>query len=132
MSLTLPGTLPGLFRRCSPIVITETTGAGTCEIRAGQRGVVLLTTSGDVGPVVALADGRTLPIPGEHLALDLTDATGRSHAAWWARPRIHGNLLGEMADSPLLWGAISRADLSPEHIAALRDLCLGLAGVAHV
>lgn len=55
MTPTLPGDIPGLLRRCSPV----------------------LSPTGSVG-VVSLD-------PGAYAAyyLDLSDATGRAHAAWW-------------------------------------------------
>lgn len=56
MTLTLPGTLPGLLRRCSPV-------------RLGIARAIVNDP--------AKWKGR------ENWSLDLEDATGRAHAAWW-------------------------------------------------
>ena len=63
---TLPATIPGLLLPCSPLL--------------GPDGRTVA-----IGPV---SDGRWVPVPGGELpadavALDLTDPTGRAHAAWW-------------------------------------------------
>lgn len=84
MNLTLPGTLPGLLRRGSPVVMT----VGTIT----HAGVLL--SSGPYGATVAHSNGhnwRKKPIkpwPLERVALDLTDKTGRAHAAWWLAERL--------------------------------------------
>ncbi len=83
--LTLPGTIPGLLRKCSPIV---------CQTRpwGGWRGIYF---GGLVGVAIVRPDeddhvfiDAVLP----ELHLDLTDTTGRYHAAlkWRAasRPRF--------------------------------------------
>lgn len=81
--LTLPGDIPGLLRRCSPV------RHGECA-----RSVVMALTGGRYGRAVRLA---TQWNPGEDpsnavihvsinrqlLGLDLSDATGRMHATWW-------------------------------------------------
>lgn len=98
--MNLPGDIPGLLCRCSPVILIKDSGAGTCALHAGQRGVVLTLTSDDLGPVVALDDGRTLPIPCDQLALELSDRTGRLHAiAWIVRhpmPLLHTNKWSDM------------------------------------
>ena len=76
--LVLPGDIEGLLRRCSPVIgASETvTGSGVIyEVTA--RDVVVFVESGHPGGTQkwgALFD---------EVALDLTDATGRAHAAWW-------------------------------------------------
>ncbi len=59
--LTLPGTIPGLLRRCSPVVRAD-----------GSRFVL------EYGDEAYIRGAR-------HPSLDLTDATGRTHASWWWR-----------------------------------------------
>jgi len=79
--MVLPGTIPGLLRRGSPVawrIDGETIEAA---------GVVLRVLSNGRSCAVAahmddsLLERDKLPLP--HLDLDLTDATGRAHAAQW-------------------------------------------------
>lgn len=71
--LTLPGSIPGLLRRGSPIV-----GFAKRE----YTGVVLRHLGG--GRLQVAGDDRSTPkLDRADLALDLRDATGRAHAAWW-------------------------------------------------
>jgi hypothetical protein len=80
LELTLPGSIPGLLRRCSPIVVV----AGPYE---GWRGVAVEDPKGCQSVLVHIqdTDGQYLceSIALAGLALDLTDATGRTHAMWW-------------------------------------------------
>lgn len=78
--LTLPGEIPGLLRRGSPIVIVR-------GERKGRVGVVADTTLDSIA-LCALeatvdddADLRGFAL--NRAALDLADATGRTHALWW-------------------------------------------------
>jgi len=82
-SLTLPGTIFGLLCKCSPVLLTENSGAVTGTIIAGQRGVVLMTKLDNIEVLVALEDGRTLWSHHKCLDLDLSNKTGVLHAAWW-------------------------------------------------
>jgi hypothetical protein len=69
--LTLPGSIPGLLRRGSPVTHID-----------GSR-LVVVEIDGDNAK---LPSGWVLPSGWAFtrlLALDLTDATGRAHAAWW-------------------------------------------------
>ena len=72
-ALTLPGDIPGLLRRGSPVVIEEWRGNITSEKPDDDGEYRVCGTDND------RRNGwwRT------GLALDLTDATGRAHAAWW-------------------------------------------------
>jgi hypothetical protein len=74
--LTLPGTIPGLLRRCSPV-----TDAGGVT-----RGLIYAMP----GYYRAYPDWWGVnwnyllqPCDATRLHLDLTDPTGRAHAAWW-------------------------------------------------
>lgn len=73
--LTLPGTIPGLIRKCSPVRV------------GGRGGGVVVDKPGDkVGWFRVLCDGCEDEPDAESRScvhLDLTDATGRAHAAWW-------------------------------------------------
>jgi len=68
----------------------------------------------------------------DEIALDLTDPTGRVHAAWWASS-IHRATLppDEEAELVQLYVGATAAPLlgfwTPEHITRFRDLCLRLA-----
>lgn len=86
-NITVPGTIPGLLRRGSPIVLlTEyldsyfrapAGSGGVVSFKNDERAWVALTASGtreDAFLEVAALDC---------IALDLTDATGRAHASWW-------------------------------------------------
>ena len=73
--LTLPGTIPGLLRKCSPVNVD------------GRGGGVVVDKPGDkVGWFRVLCDGCEDEPDAESRScvhLDLTDATGRAHAAQW-------------------------------------------------
>lgn len=87
--LTLPGTIPGLLRRCSPVAIMRDGG------KVSAFGVVVDQPSDRVTWVRVLRDHDDEgPSPWDRdcVALDLTDATGRAHAAWW----LAGTFAGEM------------------------------------
>ena len=79
---TLSGTIPGLLRRGSPIVCTHDYWAGDEVVAAGTRGTVVA-----LDPLEAVWDGEEstgglLDADRADVALDLTDPTGRVHAAW--------------------------------------------------
>ncbi len=84
-SLTLPGTIPGLLRPGS-VIIDETEGDGVVlrvygtptntrlpfnSVAAGFHGIGDLSSYAE--PVIEYSA----------VALDLSDATSRAHAAWW-------------------------------------------------
>ena len=73
--LTLPGTIPGLLRKCSPVNVD------------GRGGGVVVDKPGDkVDWFRVLCDGCEDEPDAESRScvhLDLTDATGRDHALWW-------------------------------------------------
>lgn len=79
--VTLPGSIPGLLRRGSPV---------TCEagIFGHTSGVVTGYPPRTTGWIDVAWDGGVVSaMPPQQLALDLTDATGRAHAAWWMLAR---------------------------------------------
>ena len=82
--LTLPP-IPGLVRRTTPMVDDY-----------GRRGVVSALTAHDW--TIALDDideqpKRAIgPLPIVGWSVDLTDATGRTHAGWWWRITLHPDL----------------------------------------
>ena len=73
--LTLPGTIPGLLRKCSPVNV-DGRGSGVVVDKPGDK----------VDWFRVLCDGCEDEPDAESRScvhLDLTDATGRTHAAWW-------------------------------------------------
>lgn len=116
--LTLPGDLPGLLRRSSPVLAPVSTKIRTIGRRALVEGEHL-----DSG-LVLLADGALEAA--RDLRLDLTTPTGRVHAAWWASSRVVGDLSPSHAG--LLWKALAGADMDDTDIITLRDICLRLGG----
>ncbi len=80
-ALTLPGDIPGLLRRGSPVVLATRTYGGSVFLD-GARGVVC-SDGGRVGTETLGGSPVLVSTSPRDLALDLTDATGRAHAAWW-------------------------------------------------
>ena len=127
--LTLPGTIPGLLRRGSPV------RASNDPERLG----VVVGTGSSLGTLVfwhwSETTSWTLETP---VDLDLSDPTGRAHAAWWLwRQDINAvelaiaTVLGPNTDyAGWLDEVSSGADDSDDDIAALRLVCLHVAGVS--
>lgn len=112
--LTLPGTIPGLLRRGSPVVVTdERIGL------ARTPGVVTVPPDGDFPhqAVVAMQDedAEIIGINSGCVSLDLSDATGRAHAAWWLASKI------ETSHSKRLGEEMHRVDLDP---CTVRVICM--------
>ena len=82
--LRFPGSVPGVLRRGSPVFHIDRTAH------------VVLKTDGD--------DIRLPPgwAPAHLITLDLTDATGRAHLAWWLASRQPGARRGR--DTHATWG----------------------------
>jgi hypothetical protein len=75
--LTLPGDIPGLLRRGSPLIV---------PCLPTDSSAALCDTSGMFGGTLwadALTRRGCTRHRADKVALDLTDATGRVHAAWW-------------------------------------------------
>lgn len=111
-TVTIPGDIPKLFRRCSPFVW-----------RGGETGVVCCLTR-DGGALLAV-DGavveRDLAACGA--ALDLSDPTGQQHAAAWVEVMV-----GEV---DVDWWTVEDGafgDLDRAGQERLRDIVLRLAG----
>lgn len=86
-NLTLPGSIPGLLRRGSPVVTAEPLRIGGITVMPGSRGVM-----SDLS-LVSMALGEVRLENASMVALDLTDPTGRAHAAWWLMGLTHGHML---------------------------------------
>lgn len=80
--LILPGDIPGLLRRGSPVLVDTPLrvnggGAPALVLTPGRRIACIQSASATLDVDVL---GGVFP---EHIHLDLTDPTGRCHAAWW-------------------------------------------------
>lgn len=113
---SLPGDIPGLLRAYSPVLLDGTAQA----VRA-------LEYASD-GTLYARLFGWGRPFHEREVALNLTDPTGRAHAAWWLTGRLDQHPGDEV------WQAICRAttgiDMTPTQIDTLARLVLRLAGRA--
>ncbi len=131
--ITLPGSIPGLLRTGSVVRVHVPDMIGSPLF-----GVVLVPDIG-AGPrgreaLVASSWFPTQRIPWADLALDLTDATGRAHAAWYVAQHFTANyhdfddILG-----PGHYVAVVEADdgedMDQEEIMALRRVVLHVAGL---
>lgn len=130
--LTLPGEIPGLLQRGSPVV-----PAGEDPTKfPTMNGIAARGASVDGAMYYVLWDkpcGRAERLDRVHmalLALDMTDRSGRVHAAWWVARKVGGRLheaLDAVDGSALVvWLAVSGEDMTDEQIATLRDLVLRL------
>jgi hypothetical protein len=120
--LTLPGTIPGLRLHSAPVIY----------LRTGDRGVAMLTPDGRIVVMFCPAGARgpwTEAASPDELALDLSDPTGRAHAAWWAV--AHSDLSTISAhDARVILSAVTGEDMKPEDVDRLRLVCLHVAGVS--
>lgn len=84
-ALTLPGTIPGLLRRGSPafrLALGDASRQEAILVHAIAERPQLY--GGDGSELCAeIRSGPLVWWPTRCLALDLTDPTGRAHAAWW-------------------------------------------------
>jgi len=76
--ITLPGSIPGLLRRGSPVINT-----GSTLVEHLRRGIVVSDVVVDRGIEVAFEHDESLMGIQSLFALDLEDHTGRAHAIWW-------------------------------------------------
>jgi len=83
--LTLPGSIPRLLRRGSPVTYN---GGAWLVVAMGEW------DNGDEGVQIARIGEHTV-CPIDFTALDLSDPTGRAHAAWWLlqNPGFAGRIL---------------------------------------
>jgi hypothetical protein len=115
----LPGDIEGLLRRGSPVLYA---GAAHVIDHMGERAAIMGSNTG------------LWAMPFAGLLLDLSDPTGRVHAAWWAMAHRHivprdGILPTWTCDEPIVVRmACENADMTPAQIDTLRRLVLRLAG----
>ena len=125
--ITLPGDIPGLLRRCSPLPDGDVVFAVDTKDGTALCGEVAQTDAGPLQGWVNLSD----------IDLDLTDATGRAHAGWYADDRVSyatarqvGRAVGaRMVEvSTVIAWAMGNRDMSDSQIDLLRRIVLHVAG----
>ena len=125
LQTSIPGDIPGLLRRGSPIV-----GVGPDRHRRGWVGLIEQAHSDGQARIAWNAGVHGIERIAS-VALDLTDPTGRAHAAWWSVAR-----LGDPGIKPEAWfearqicnpAEMNRA-MTPAQIDTLARLVLRLAG----
>lgn len=126
---TLPGSIPGLLRRGSPALVPVSARVRAVGLRALVGG---LGVDHD-GVWVITDNGARWEAPAD-VALDLSDATGRAHAAWFVVGKTSPETLDACAVTPMEWRTVREAavyglPMSPASIDALRRVCLHVAGV---
>ena len=122
---SLPGDIPGLLWRGSPIIAAETYCGVVAEDPAGCSSA-LVTLERD-------EDTMSLRLEMLHaLALDLTDPTGRAHAARWVyhHPAVQGYTGLTREESAVMETALHFDPMTPTQIDILARLVLRLAGRA--
>mgnify|MGYP003559035193 CR=1 FL=1 len=101
--LTLPGTIPGLLRRCSPVTSEDGSARGLIYAMPGYYRAYPDWWGVNWNYLLQPCDAT-------RLHLDLTDPTGRAHAAWWLVRSHHpqgGTALWRVADAGLRWWRLS-------------------------
>jgi len=131
----LPGDIPGLLRRGSPVHWRDeqtpfvVAWIGPWPDADLEDGAIVQAAPCGYG-LISIEDTA------RNFALDLTDATGRAHAAAWGwRKAYPSGVDFTTADDravKLLSGALRFEPATPEQIDVLCRLCLRLAGRSHV
>ena len=127
--LTLPGTIPGLLRRCAPVIDSEG-HRGTVTYLSGEVWCVDPTEGSAYDgetPVGGIGDGTACGGAGWHL--DLTDPVGRWMAAVWAIDRVTDGRITSAALWIVVGAALRGHPMTDAEITTLRDGCMALAGV---
>ena len=140
---TLPGDIQGLLLRWSPVVIDfwrahchdlEATSDPNLDGRPEDfqcRGVITGLEEG-VFSVAWLSseseNGGADDIHQDWMTLDLTDRTGRAHAAWWAVENGWGSVPTTPDENRSVVHAERGGPMTPEQIDLLARLVLRLAG----
>lgn len=120
-TLTLPGDIPGLLRRGSPVLFRDECSDWT-----------VLCVDGDE---VCAAPAGEVPLGlwemSDDFALDLQDPTGRAHAAWFARDGFtdsEEDRLVRQSSRHARSCAMKGLDMTPRDIEILRHAVLHVAG----
>lgn len=117
---TLPGDIPGLLRSHSSVIVAgETQSVRGLEYASDETLYIRLF-------------GWGRPFHGSEVALDLTDPTGRAHAAWWLMDRWRSGPRLPVEDRGLVLDACrfaeQGADMTSEQIDTFARLVLRLVG----
>lgn len=124
---TLPGDIPGLLRRGSPVWWRdEETPYIVCYVwrvcdddsQGGENVLAAPCTA----PCIGLEDCAS------NFAIDLTEKTGRVHAAWWALTHPNSVKGFNGRDAAVVEAAGAGVDMDDEETAVLKNLVLRLAG----
>lgn len=97
MIVTLPGDIPGLLRRGSPVL---------CDIPPTLQGTVCCVDGGPAPDVWVSWDDPDVTddwVSSVHVRLDLSDPTGRAHAAWWLSGKTNGGTMRLYLARDVLW-----------------------------
>ena len=129
---TLPGTIPGLLRRGSPVIEDDRIAVYLGADHYGYHYVADLTPKRGCGHRIVQG-----PVD-----LDLSDPTGRAHAAWWLNDHDEDTLAqaacevsGVDDDDAWRWLIVSATSGDPlpdARVERLRLVCLHVAGVSRV
>ena len=117
---TLPGTIPGLLRRGSPVIEDDRIAVYLGADHYGYHYVADLTPKRGCGHRIVQG-----PVD-----LDLSDPTGRAHAAWWLFTTEYEP--GSLSEISALHRAGSGGPMDDNDVELLRVACLEAAGVSRV
>jgi hypothetical protein len=131
----VPADIAGIRRRCSPVLMNR--DADVDAAADPHRGIV--RDCGDGWATVVFEDDDEDPVRAEFpscgggledLTLDLTDATGRAHAAAWLTHQQSGALVRRLdrADYDVFLLARDFSAMTPEQIDTLARLVYRAAG----
>lgn len=124
---SLPGDIPRLLRRGSPVHWRDeqtpfvVAWIGPWPDADLEDGAIVQAAPCGYGLISVEDTAR-------NFALDLTDPTGRAHAAWWVRTQIRWPADDDEAE--MLDRARYADDMTPEQVDTLARLVLRLAGRA--
>lgn len=134
---TVPGDIPGLLRRGSPVAVSRPDGTlayGVVAMLSDGPSVTIAPDGGEQSPWTVWVPGWV----GAFVALDLTDPTGRVHAQWWVAEEkifVPGWAIAQGLDpnrvlEVLHHPAVDTPWWTPERISLLAEVVLRLAGCA--
>ena len=114
---SLPARHPGLVQRCTPVELF------------GFKGIALGPVD-DEGKLVVVYAGREDEVDARDVVVDLTDPTGRAHAARWAyhHPAVQGYTGLTHDEHMAMETALHFDPMTPTQIDTLARLALRLAG----
>jgi hypothetical protein len=128
---SVPGDISGLLRRWSPVLVTI--DSDKPPVHGMVLEPVFESDESDARCLVwSERNGRDNKAA-MFVALDLTDATGRAHAAWWVRATVERQTdAWRNVARATEWALVQRAEvndaMTPEQIDTLARLVLRLAG----